>query len=193
MVRTRRAAGIAALAAGAVLLTGCGGDSGGEETSSSTTASAEPTYDEAYIMGQVKKVDAALRARDLNEPIPEDAAWASDKYRTAYNADTAQTKKSGLVTKGRVTTTALHLDTSDPDAPGGWYVTVYACATSTVRGYIDGKDVTADPNDPGKLLPKGPRDVVQHAGYTTPDDGKTWQLDRMTTLTEQEAKDSPCG
>lgn len=184
-----------ACAVALVTLSACGGDADGEKTSTSTSASSassEQTYDEDHIMTEVEKVDTAFRARDLNEGIPEDADWVTDEYRQSYNADAAKTRDSGVVKKGETTTTALHLDESEPDAPGGWYVTVYACTSSTVRVYIDGEDVSADPSDPSKPLPKGSRESVMLNRYTTPDGGTSWQLDGVTPLEGKDAQDTPC-
>lgn len=191
---TQAAVCIAAL----VTLAACGGDADGEKTSTSSassstsSASSEPTYGEDHIMTEVRKADKAFRALDPNALIPKDADWVTDEYRKTYNADTNELKDMGVVQKGAVTTKALHLAKSDPDAPGGWYVTVYNCNVSTIRLYIDGEDVTADPHDEDKAVPKGPRDAVSLDRYTTPDAGKTWQVDDSQLLSPTDAKDSPC-
>ncbi|MCT1618384.1 hypothetical protein [Janibacter hoylei] len=181
-----------------VTLAACSGDADGEKTSTSSassstsSASSEPTYGEDHIMTEVRKADKAFRALDPNAPIPKDADWVTDEYRKAYNADNVELKNIGLVQKGKTTTKSLHLDKSDPDAPGGWYVTVYNCNVSTMRAYIDGEDVSRDPHDEDKPLPKGPRDGVSLDRYTTPDDGKSWQIDDSQIVSAADAKDSPC-
>lgn len=182
-----------------VTLAACGGDADGEKTSTSSassstsSASSEPTYGEDHIMTEVRKAHKAFRALDPNALIPKDADWVTDEYRKTYNADTNELKDMGVVQKGKVTTKSLHLDKSDPDAPGGWYVSVYACTSSTLRAYIDGEDVSADPLDPNKPLPKGPQEGVLLDSYTTPDGGKSWQLDNVTPLVGKDAQGTPCG
>lgn len=71
-------------------------------------------------------------------------------------------------------------------------MTVYNCNVSTMRAYIDGEDVSRDPHDEDKPLPKGPRDGVSLDRYTTPDDGKSWQIDDSQIVSAADAKDSPC-
>lgn len=188
---TQAAACVAAL----LTLAACSGDADGEKTtasSSASSASSEPTYGEDHIMTEVRKADKAFRALDPNALIPEDADWVTDEYRNTYNADTNELKDMGVVQKGKVTTKALHLAKSDPDAPGGWHVTVYNCNVSTRRVYLDGEDVSADPLDADKPLPKGPRKSVLLDSYTTPDGGKSWQLNDVAPLEGKDAQDTPC-
>ncbi|WP_169797260.1 hypothetical protein, partial [Janibacter anophelis] len=161
-------------------------------SSTSSSASSEQTYDEAHIMSAVRKTDKAFRALDPNATIPKDAEWVTDAYRKTYNSDVGELKDLGVVQKGTTTTEDLHLAKSDPDAPGGWYVTVYNCNVSTVRAYIDGEDVSRDPQDEDKPLPKGPRTGVSLDRYTTPDDGQSWQIDDSQILSPEDARASPC-
>lgn len=178
-----------------VALTGCSGNSESDKTSASSStasASSKPTYDDDHIMAEVAKTNTAFRGHDPNALIPKDADWATDEFRGLYNADTKELKDMGVVQKGTVTTKALHLAKSDPDAPGGWSVTVYNCKVSTIRLHIDGEDVTMDPHDADKPLPKGPRNGVSLDRYTTPDAGKTWQVDDSQLLSPKDAKASPC-
>lgn len=182
-----------ASAAALIALSGCGGDSDGEEptTSSSSTAS-QPTYDEDHIMARVAEANAAFHGLRPNAMISEDADWVTDEFRSSYNDNRTEYKDKGVVMKGKVTTDSLHLKKSEPDAPGGWNVSVYNCSNTTVRAYIDGKDVTLDPSNPEKVLPQGARDNVFLDRYTTPDGGKSWQLDDAQRLTGKDATESPC-
>ncbi|CAM4069506.1 hypothetical protein [Janibacter anophelis] len=198
-LRSRPTVVTACVATALMTLAGCGsGEGEGTDTtassssSNSSSASSEPTYDEAHIMTEVRKADRAFRALDPNELIPEDADWVTDSYRTKYNSDTKELKDAGLVQKGKVTTKSLHLATSEPDAPGGWQVTVYNCNVSTRRVYQDGEDVSADPLDPSKPLPEGPRESVLLDSYTTPDGGKSWQLDDVAPVEGKDSQDTPC-
>lgn len=189
----------AALVASGALLAGCGsepqeptGTTTSSASSSTSSVSSEPTYDEDHIMTEVAKANTAFREHGLNTKIPKDADWVTDEYRKTYNDGMVELKEMGVVQKGKASTKALHLEKSDPDAPGGWYVTVYNCNVSTVRVYIDGEDVSADPLDADKPLPKGPRDGVSLDRYTTPDGGKSWQVDDVQVLSAKDAKASPC-
>lgn len=191
---TRSTQAVACTAA-LLVLAACGGDGDGETTgasSSASSASSDPTYDENHIMTQVRTANKAFREHGLNTKIPMDADWVTDEYRTTYNEGMVELKEMGAVQKGQASTTALHLAKSDPDAPGGWYATVYNCNVSTVRVYIDGEDVSADPLDADKPLAKGPRDGVSLDRYTTPDGGKSWQVDDVQVLSAKDAKASPC-
>lgn len=192
MVYSRRAmSAAAAVVTCGVLLAGCGSE-GEDERTSTSSGSAQPEYDEAHIMAEVREAYRAFRALNPNAPIPQGADWVTDRYRESYNADNAELKDMGVVQKGKVTTKALHLAESDPDAPGGWQVTVYNCNVSTMRAYMDGEDVSTDPNDPDKPLAKGPRSGVSLDSYTTPDAGESWQVDDSQVLSESDAKSSPC-
>ncbi|SMC83453.1 hypothetical protein [Janibacter indicus] len=184
-----------ALACAAALLTlaACGGDADGEKTSaSSSSTSSEPTYDDDYAFAEAKKVSPKLRAHDPNTPLPEGTEWATASYIKAYNGSRAEMKKQGIREKGTVTVESTHLAESNPDAVGGWDLTVYECSTSTVRYYQGSKDVTSRPEDPSKPAPKGPQENVHLVSYTTPDGGKTWQLDKSQLLLGKDAKESPC-
>lgn len=191
-VRTRTSA--AAVGAALVMtMTACGEDGGGESTSSSSgTASSPQTYSEGHILAEVKKVDKKLRAVGQGKTIPEDADWATDAFRKPYNDEVKSTKDAGAVVRGKITTESIRLASNDPDAPGGWDVSTYQCTKSTVRIYIDGKDVTADPEKPDKLLPKGPRVSAFRKSFTTPDDGKTWQIDDSVRLTGKDEEKARC-
>lgn len=184
----------ACVAAVLVGLSGCGGEGEGTDTTSSTASStsSEPTYDKAHIMGKVQEVNETFHGLDPNAKIPADAGWVTDAYREKYNDDQDEYKKMGVEQKGKVSTTSLHLAESDRNAPGGWDVTVYNCSVSTVRAYIDGEDVTADPENPDKALPKGPRESVFLDRYSTPDGGKTWQLDDVQRLSGKDEEEAPC-
>lgn len=198
MREVRELMGMTALCAALMMtVAGCGDSGGGETTEPSTTSSSstssQPTYDENHIMDEVRRVDKELRKLGPNDKISADAAWATSGYRTAYNEGVAATEDAGAKLKGKVTTDSLRLADSEPDAPGGWNVTVYLCATSTVRAYIDGEDVSADPEDSSKPLPKGPRTSAFLESFTTPDGGRTWQLDDSQVLTGTDGEKARCG
>lgn len=191
-VRTRD---IAALACAASLLTlcACGDDeSGTSDPTSSATASTSATSDDEHAMEQVRAIDKQLRAADPSKPLPEDATWATDGFRTRFDAAAADFTEAGAVFTGKITTESLHLGESDPDAPGGGQLTAYACTVDTTRIIVDGKDVTAHPNDPTKVLPKKPRHDTYLNTYSTTDDGTTWQLDRSRNLPDKDKKGTPC-
>lgn len=191
MLRTRWAM-IGVASALTLTVTGCGGDGGGDSTSSSTTA-ADQAASEEHAVAEVERIDPLFRERPAGTPIPDDAPWASDKFRTGYNKSVADLKKQGITSKGKVTVTSTHLADSDPEAAGGWDLSMYVCSETTVRRYDkNGKDVTGDPEDPSRLLPKGPHPIVNLVSYVTPDDGQTWQIDRAQLLTGKDAEESPC-
>ena len=184
-----------ALACAAALLTlaACGGDADGEKTSaSSSSTSSEPTYDEKYAYSKARKIEPKQRAHDLNEPLPEDTEWATARFINSFNKEISAIKDAGAIQKGQVKVTATYPAESDPDAPGGWDLTMHQCSTSTARLYKDGKDVTGTPGDPGTPLPKGPQKNVHLKSFTTPDHGKTWQLDKSKLLLGKDARESPC-
>lgn len=188
---TQAAVCVAAL----VTLAACGGDADGEKTSTSTatsSASSEPTYDDEYAYAEARKVATQFRELPSRKPLPEGTKWATAAYITAYNEQMASLKEQGITEKGSVEVNSMHEETSDTDAPGGWDLTMYECSTSTVRAYKDGKDVTGTPGDPSTPLPKGPRDTVHLLSYTSPDGGKTWQLDKVQQLLGKDAEESPC-
>lgn len=177
----------------AVSLAGCGDDSSDASTTSSSSTSestSEDTDKHAYA-----EAEAAIKAKDqhdMNKPVPADAEWADDTYRKAVKDALAEDRKMKVTRKGEVTNDSVHPETSDPDAPGGWDLSVISCSTSTVRIYDDkGKDVTGDP-DTGEDLPKKPQKGVHRVSFTTPDDGETWQIHQIQQLDEKEAKESPC-
>lgn len=185
-----------ACAAAVLSLAACGGDADGERTSATSSASSatssEPTYDDDYAFAAVGRVDEEFRAHDANQPLPEDATWATETFRERYDAEVAEFKKVGAVKKGKVAVNSRHLHESDRDAVGGWTLSAYVCSTSTMRFYQDGKDVSSMPGDPSEPLPKGPRDGVHLQTYVTPDQGKTWQLDDVQLLSGKDAEESPC-
>lgn len=181
----------AACAVLVLALAGCGG--GSDATDTTSTSSSEPTYDESHATAEAERVDSTMRDHDPNASIPDDADWISDRYRQAFNEDLAELKKAGVTTKGKVETTSMHLAESNPDAAGGWDLSMYVCAVSTVRLYDrSGKDVTSYPDDTSKPLPKGPHEAVYLRSYVTPDEGKSWQVDRSQRLTGKEAKEASC-
>lgn len=197
MREVRELMGAAALCAALMTtVAGCGDNGGGETTESSTTSSSstssQTTYGEDHIMGEVREVDEQLRALGPSTTIPADAEWATDAFRQPYNDEIKGAKDAGAVLKGKVSTESLRLASSDPDAPGGWDVTVYQCSKTTVRAYIDGEDVSTDPLHPDKPLPKGPRINAYLKSFTTPDGGKSWQIDDSEILTGNEAKKAKC-
>ena len=192
MVYSRRAmSAAAAVVTCGVLLAGCGSEGEDERTSTSDTTS-QPAYDDAYALGEVKKIDQRFRQLNPNNLIGKDVPWVTDPYRRTYNEQIQEWKGLGVVQKGKASTTSLHLAESKPDAPGGWDLSVYVCTESTLRAYIDGEDVSVDPLDPGKPLPKGTRKGVTLDGYTTPDRGRTWQLNSSQVLEEEAAREAPC-
>lgn len=180
----------AAVVASGVLLAGCG--SGEDPPVTTSSSSSQPEYDDEYILDAITKVEKTFQSHDRNSPVPKGASWATDNYRKVVNDSLAELKEQGVIQKGKVTSTGIHIAESDPDAPGGWDLTAYVCVTSTVRYYIDGEDVSADPEHPDKPLPKGPRKSVALDSYVTSDNGKTWRLDDSETLTDERAKEAPC-
>ncbi|UUZ43937.1 hypothetical protein LP422_14755 [Janibacter limosus] len=194
VLRRRATTTVVLCSALALILTGCGNDASESSGSSSapSSGSSSTMYGEDHVMDQVKKANTAFHGIDPNAKIPDTAAWATAAYRKKYNDDPAKYKDIGAVVKGKVSSSSLHLASSKPDAPGGWDVTVYNCTVSTQRVYIDGKDVTSDPKNPKKTLPKGPRDSVFSDSYTTPDGGRTWQLNNTQPVTGKQADESPC-
>lgn len=182
-------AGVAVLTLGAA---SCGKDEPVEPTSSSSSSTSQVTYDDDYAYAEAKKVAPKLRKVAAGKPLPKSTTWATASYIKAYNDQVASLKKQGVTEKGSVTIDSMHEETSNPDAVGGWDLTMYECSTSTVRYYKDGKDVTGTPGDSNTPLPKGPQENVHLMSYTTPDDGKTWQLDKVQQLLGKDAKESPC-
>ncbi|QNF93333.1 hypothetical protein [Janibacter sp. YB324] len=186
-----------ACAAAVLSLAACGGDADGEKTSAtspeSSAASSEPTYDDDYAYAEAKKTMPKLRRHDPNKPIPASADWATANYRRAYNEEVASFKKLGVTTRGTVQVTSTQLAESNRDAVGGWDLSVYVCSVSTTRLYdSEGNDVSADPVDASKSLPKGPRKGAHLYNYTTADQGKTWKLDEVLYLSGKDAEESPC-
>lgn len=177
----------------AVSLAGCGDDSSdASTTSSSESSSTSESPSKEHVNAEVKKAIKAKEQHDMNKPVPADAEWADDTYRKAVKDALAEDRKMKVTRKGEVTNDSVHPETSDPDAPGGWDLSVISCSTSTVRIYDDkGKDVTGDP-DTGEDLPKKPQKGVHRVSFTTPDDGETWQIHQIQRLTKDEAKESPC-
>ncbi|WP_068258970.1 hypothetical protein [Janibacter limosus] len=74
-----------------------------------------------------------FRRQRLHHEFVVRADWISDRYRQAYNDNLAKLKKAGVTTKGKVETTSMHVAESDPDAAGGWELSMYVCVVSTVR------------------------------------------------------------
>lgn len=181
-------AGVAVLTLGAA---SCGKDAPIEPTSSSSSTSPV-TYDDTHAYTEAKKVATEWRSVPSGKQLPESSDWATASFIKAYNDQVANLKKQGIAEKGSVRVHSMHEETSNPDAVGGWDLTVYECSTSTIRAYKDGKDVTGTPGDPSTPLPKGPREAVHLLSYTTPDKGKTWQLDKVQQLLGKDAKESPC-
>ncbi|SMC53017.1 hypothetical protein SAMN06296429_104294 [Janibacter indicus] len=185
-----------ACAAALLVLTACGGDADGERVSTTSSvassSSSKPAYDDEYAYSEAKKSNEALLSHDSNKPLPEDVEWATANYIKTYNEALDAIQEAGAKQRGNVSVQATHLAESKPAAPGGWDLSMYQCSTSTVRLYKGGKDVTAHPLDPSKPLPKGSRKNVHLLNFTTPDDGKTWQLDKAQILSGKDAKNSPC-
>lgn len=181
-----------ACAAALLALAACGGDADGEKTSASSSSTSEPTYDDGYAYAEARKVAPKLRKVGAGKLLPEDTAWATSSFIKAYNDEMSSLKEQGITEKGYVKVNSMHEEASNPDAVGGWDLTMYECSTSTVRLYKGGKDVTGTPGDPSTPLPKGPREAVHLLSYTTPDDGKTWQLDKAQQLLGEDAKEAPC-
>lgn len=182
-------AGVAVLTLGAA---SCGKDEPVPPTSSSSSSTSQVTYDDDYAYAEAKKVATEWRNVPSGKQLPESSEWATPSFIKAYNDQVTSLKEQGITEKGSVKVHSMHEETSNPDAVGGWDLTVYECSTSTVRAYKDGKDVTGTPGDPSTPLPKGPRSAVHLLSYTTPDDGKTWQLDKVQQLLGKDAKESPC-
>lgn len=187
MLRTRTQLLAAITCAVAFALTGCS-----DEASDTTSATSLPSLDDDQAYDRAVKIKPKMDAHDVDEPLPEGTAWATPAYIEKYNDGLATQHDNGLTLSGKVTTTATHPKDSNPDAAGGWDLTVYSCTTTTVRLHKDGRDVTADPRDPTKVLPKGPRDNVHILSFTSQDKGTTWQVDRSRMLSDEEAEKSPC-
>ncbi|WP_415830735.1 hypothetical protein [Janibacter anophelis] len=171
-------------------MAGCGGESEGTDTT--TSASSSTTYDDEYAYAEAKKVDAKFQAHDGSKPLPTDTEWATDSFIKGYNEEVQAQNDAGVVEKGKVTITGTHPAESRPDAPGGWDLTMYQCSVSTIRYFKDGVDVTVRQEDPSEPLPKGPHDNVHLLSFTSPDDGKTWQLDESQYLYGDRAEEAPC-
>lgn len=195
---TRGGARCVALCAGLVVaLAGCA-DEGSDTSTTSTTdssgsASASEAAEDERAYDDAEKAIKAKDEHDFNKPIPADADWADSTYRKSVKDLIEDEDEKKVTRKGTIKTASVHPETSDRDAPGGWDLSVIACSTSTVRIYdAKGNDVTADPETPGEKLPKGPRQGAHRVSFTTPDDGKTWQIHQVQQLTEEEAKETPC-
>lgn len=178
------------LCAALLTLAGCGDDASAPPPTSSSPSTA---VDEEQAYAEVKKVDTKFRAHDQDEPLAADTTWASDAFRKQFNDDVAKREEQGLTRKGSTKVTGIHPSESKPEAPGGWDLSIFVCSTSTVRLYDkDGKDMTGDPSNPGQPLPPGPRDNVHLMSFTTPDDGTTWQLDKMHLIPNKYVEETPC-
>ncbi|WP_068329892.1 hypothetical protein [Janibacter terrae] len=154
-----------------------------ESTASPTTS--EVTYDDEHAFTEAEKAAKKAVARDRNEPVPEDATWATDTYRQDRAAALADNEKQGITLKGTTEWTGFKRGMSNPDAAGGWDLTAYVCSRSDTRAYKGSKDVSLGAD--GKPLPKGKRDVVALYSFTTPDKGKTWQVNDT-----QQVEDESC-
>lgn len=177
---------VCAVAIGAAA--GCSDD--GTTSESSTTSPSTVDEDQAY--DEAKQLEERFFDLDANEPLPSDASWVTDSFRRARNEEITSLEEEGVTRKGSVTVNSTHLADSDPDAASGWDLSVWVCSTSTQRLYDeDGNDVSADPADPTKPLPAGPRDNVHIMRFTSPDDGDTWRLDKVQ-LVPSTNKETPC-
>lgn len=181
MTRHRRPAYLATTlaAAAALTLAGCSGDSAADGTDgpsftpSSSQSETTPTDEEVFAAAEASaKKDIALPP---GARVPKDATWATDTFRSARAKAAREVEKQGLTFKGATTWRGARPEASEPDAVGGWQVTMHVCTESTTRVYKDGKDVSAGKD--GKPLPKGKRQVAYLYSFATPDDGKTWQVD----------------
>ncbi|MCT1620459.1 hypothetical protein [Janibacter hoylei] len=174
-------------------LTACGGsDSEGSSTTSTSSSSADLTYDDDYAVDAARATESKRRAHDPNTKLSDDTPWATEDYIDTFNRNVTAMKEAGVVEKGTVKVNSVHLATSDPDAPGGWNLTLYQCSTSTARYFKGDKDVTTDPNNDNKPAPKGPQENVHLVSFHTPDQGKTWQIDDSQLLTGKRAAEAPC-
>ncbi|KRE39509.1 hypothetical protein ASG73_04145 [Janibacter sp. Soil728] len=191
-MRYRSTTVVASAVALVALLAGCGDDSDSDTVSSSSSTTSQSAPDDEQAYAAAEKVEPKLGAHNPNTPLPDDVEWATSSYARTYNDSLAALKKQGVTKTGKVTTTGMFPVESDPDAAGGWDLTMYRCSTSTVRYLKGGKDVTASPDDPTKLLPKGPHKNVHLLSFTTPDQGKTWQLNKSQLLTGKGLKETPC-
>lgn len=191
MTRHRRPAYlITTLAAAALALAGCSGDSSANGTDgtsfdpSASQSETTPTDEQVFAAAEASaKKDVAM---PTGTEVPEDATWATNTYRSDRAKAAAEVKKQGLTFKGETTWRGARPEASDPDAIGGWQVAMHVCSESTLRIYKGGKDVTAGKD--GKPLPKGKRQVAYLYSFTTPDEGKTWQVD-----SRQQEEGETCG
>lgn len=187
--RRRPAYLAAALAAAALAMSGCSGDSSAQEqtptpSADPSTSEATPTEEEVFAAAEAsakKVVPMSPGAR-----IPKDATWATEAFRKDRDEAADEVEKQGLTFKGKTTWLGARPEASDPDASGGWQVTMHVCSESTTRIYKDGKDVSAGKD--GKPLPKGKREVAYLYSFATPDEGKTWQVD-----SRQQEEGETCG
>lgn len=156
-------------------------DPGG--TTTETTASpttSEATYDDEHAFTEAEKAAKQAVARDPNSEVPQDASWATASYKAGRAEALADNRKQGIEIKGSRKWTGAKRGASNPDAAGGWDLTMNVCTSNTTRAFKDGKDVSLGPD--GKPLPKGARDVVELYSFVTPDKGKTWQVDQVQQL-----------
>ena len=58
-------------------------------------------------MEQVRAIDKQLRAADPSKPLPEDATWATDGFRTRFDAAAADFTEAGAVFTGKITTESI--------------------------------------------------------------------------------------
>lgn len=151
-------------------------DPGGSttETTSSPTTS-EVTYDDEHAFTEAEKAAKHAISRNPNEEVPAEADWATDSYRQGRAEALADNREQGIEIRGDRKWTGAKRGASNPDAAGGWDLTMNICTANTTRAYKDGKDVSLGPD--GRPLPKGARNVVELYSFTTPDNGKSWQVD----------------
>lgn len=170
----------AALAVVTLTATSCSSDPAEGTTSTSTASSSsnpspsETTYDDEHAFTEAEKAAKKAVAHPLDEPIAADDSWASGTYRASFNAGVRDGESQGITLKGSSKWVGSERGASNREAAGGWDLTMNVCSSSTVRGYKDGKDVSLGAD--GKPLPKGSRDVAYLYSFTTPDKGKTWQV-----------------
>lgn len=181
----------AAVAVVTLTATSCSSDPAEGTTSTSGTSSSSPpspsetTYDDEHAFTEAEKIARKAVVRDLNDSIPADATWATESFKAEDAKVDEEWAKQGITIKGTTKFKGTRRGKSVPQAAGGWDLTLHVCSSATTRAYKGGKDVSLDAN--GKPLPKGPRDVVELYSFTTPDKGKTWQVDDV-----QQEEDETC-
>lgn len=180
----------------ALTVAGCANGNADEPTTttSSPSSSSDGNWDKDHATQQAEDALAELSKHPVDKPLDEDKAadWASPQYVQAYNKELKNFHDQQVTKKGKVSTTAVHLEELDPKATGGPDLTVIACSVSTVRAIgPNGKDVTGDP-ETGEPLPKKPLKSAHLVSLTTSDQGESWQLAQIQQLTGKSAKETPC-